>query len=387
MKKFITAAISVIFFGGAWSNPAGASQSAEPQDGVGCDTNFLAEAPSGAWCRQPGSSFDVFLHRPDASSQSVEVPVLYLLGGPGSLAAPQRQRFAALAQTSGRVILVPAIGDGILELDCHSDNAADAVWGIAPSAEDAVIYGREQQAAKLDRCFSQIHQTLATGMAADLGTETIARQLRTLRQSLGLPSWHIFAESYGTRISLALAASDPAGTLSQTLDSPETPWEDGFWHTGTNFFNALKVLSGYCRDHFYCPAKRLRLERDLLAGIAAQNAATGPAVALKDIRSGQIDAYARPTREQLLVSSFHALRSPVRAAILPYITASPKHMRERFGLLLDQLLYPGDGLNTGMHHLIRCRELPMERWYRALEGDKLKHPEMAPFLSYLAWRQ
>jgi len=387
MKKYITAALATSFFLTAWSSPADASPVYDEPAQRKCEVTFFRTANTEDRCRTEGGSFDVLLFRPEAAPLPDEAPLLYLLGGPGSLAAPQKRRFAALANTTGRVILVPAVGDSMLELDCHSDNAADAVWGIAPNAEDAVIYGREQQAAKLDRCFGPIRDTLKTGKAADLGTETIARQLVRLRKGFGLDGWHLFAESYGTRISLALAAADPVGTLTQTLDSPETPWEEGFWHTGANFFGALKVLSGYCRDHFYCPAKRLRLERDLLAGIAAQNPAASPAVALRDIRSGHIDAYTKPTREQLLISSFHALRTPARAAILPYIAASPKNMRERFGLLLDQLLYPGDGLNTGMHHLIRCRELPMDRWYRALDADRLSHPDMAPLLSYLAWRQ
>ncbi|MFC4348192.1 alpha/beta hydrolase [Kordiimonas lipolytica] len=292
-----------------------------------------------------------------------------------------------MAEKTQRVILVPAVADGLLHLDCKSDGASDAVWGIAAKAEEAIVYGRKQQAAKLDACLSRVREALDNGSFDPPGTLITAGQLYGLREKLGIQGWHLFAESYGARVSLALATLDRTGTLSQTLDSPETPWVDGFWHAGRNFFNALKELSSYCRSHFYCPAKRGRLERDLLRGIAQQNAATAAPVALKNIITGQIAAYAKPTREQLLISSFHALRTPARAAILPYIGSSPENMRERFGLLLDQLLFPGDGLNTGMHHLIRCSELPMAIWYRALEDDRLEYPEMAPFLSYLAWRQ
>ncbi|WP_286831388.1 MULTISPECIES: alpha/beta hydrolase [Kordiimonas] len=387
MKKFITTAAAITFFLGAFYSPANASLIKESSEPTICDGSFLAESAEEALCRFAGSFLDVYLFKPDTATDTIKAPVLYLMGGPGSLVAPQRKRFTALAKSTGRVILVPAVADGLQQLDCHSDNAAEAVWGIAPDPDDAVIYGREQHAEKMARCFGQIQETLSSGVADTLGTDSIAIQLQRLRQDMGIGAWHLFAESYGARVALALAARDTAATLTQTLDSPETPWVEGFWHTGENFHAALKTLSGYCRDHFYCPGKRTRLERDLLKGIANQNAVTGEPVALKDIRTGQIDAYARPTREQLLISSFHALRSPARAAILPYIVASPDHMRERFGLLLDRLLYPGDGLNTGMHHLIRCRELPMQQMYRALEDDKLRHPDMAPFLSYLAWRQ
>jgi|GEM_PF-2481886 len=387
MIKFITATALFLYFFGI--GPYCAVASTTP--GIGqvhnCDQAFLPAARSGEHCRHSDGPFNVYVFMPKDTETAARPPVLYLLGGPGSLVAPRKKRFAALAEQAQRVIIVPAVADALLQLDCQSDGASDAVWGIAANPEDASVYGREQQAARLDGCLSKVRLTSSDGSADLLGTSIIAGQLYGLREGLGVQGWHLFAESYGARVALSLATQDRSGTLSQTLDSPETPWVNDFWHTGRNFFNALKKLSSYCRSHFYCPAKRGRLERDLLRGIAQQNAATAAPVALKNIITGQIAAYAKPTREQLLISSFHALRTPARAAILPYIGSSPENMRERFGLLLDQLLFPADGLNTGMHHLIRCSELPMATWYRALEDDKLEHPEMAPFLSYLAWRQ
>jgi pimeloyl-ACP methyl ester carboxylesterase len=339
-------------------------------------------APESETCTWGSPPVRLHIFRPDA--EGAQAPLLYLPGGPGSHVAPQAQRFRAMASALRRPVLVPAFAEGLAALSCARDSEEDAVWGVGRTPEEAVLYTRERQQTKLDGCL----QVIRDGVGRVPGTDTMAAALVQLRALLSLTAWHVMGESYGGRLAAALAERDGAGTLSLVLDSPDTPWVDGYFHTGANFRAALIQLSGLCRDHFYCPAKKLRLETDLPAAVATYRAGA-TVVPLKHIGTGQITAYARPTREQLLISIFGALRTPERAAILPYIAAARDReaLLTRFGLLLDQLLYPAGGLNVGMFYTLRCRELPLARWYKALAEDMQQMPDLRPFLSYLAWRQ
>lgn len=314
-------------------------------------------------------------------------PLLYLLGGPGGRADVHVDHMKLLANRLGRPVLLPDTADSFPTLDCRRTDLDDAQWGVARKAEDAVFYTRALQERRLAACLEQVR--LTPDLVRDVSTSSQARRLMELRALLNLPRWVVMAESYGARVALSLAEMDGGHIDRLILDSPETPWVEKFWHTGKNFHEALTRLSELCRDEYLCPALRLHMEERLPEQIALFERDMVEPLALRDLYSRQVVAYARPTREQLLITTFMALRSPERMELMPYIAASnnDETLKKRYGLLLSQLLRPGGSLNVGFHHAVKCSELPLDRWYAALEEDRRALPNIAPFIEYLAWRQ
>ncbi|WP_417448898.1 hypothetical protein [Kordiimonas sp.] len=324
---------------------------------------------------------------PAPKGRAVAPPLLYLLGGPGGRGDVHVPHMELLAGRMGRTVLLPDPADSFPSLECRRADLDDAHWGIARAAQDAVFYTRPLQQNRLAACLEQVD--LGGDVLASIATQAQADYLEELRQVLAIPKWVVMAESYGARVALSLAKNAPAAITRLVLDSPETPWVDEFWHTGRNFHEALARLSEFCRDEYLCPAMRLHLEKRLPELISVFNRDLVEPLALRDLYSRKVVAYARPTQEQLLITAFMALRSPQRVALMPYIAASgnDETLKKRFGLLLSQLLKPGGSLNVGYHHAVRCSELPLRRWYGALAEDLRDYPEIAPFTGYLDWRQ
>ena len=314
-------------------------------------------------------------------------PLLYLLGGPGGRAEIHIPHMALLANTFSRPVLLPDTADSFPSLDCRRTDLDDAQWGVARSPEDATFYTRPLQEARLEACLAQV--AVGEDVQAAVSTDAQAARLKQLRESLGISKWAVMAESYGARVALSLSEQDGQAVERLILDSPETPWVQKFWHTGKNFHGAMTRLSELCRDEYLCPALRIHLENKLPEQIALFQRDGVEPLALRDLYSREVVAYARPTQEQLLITTFMAMRSPDRMELLPYIAASnnDETLKKRFGLLLSQLLRPGGSLNVGFHHAVRCSELPLETWYSALEADSESYPALAPFVDYLEWRQ
>ncbi|WP_020399018.1 alpha/beta hydrolase [Kordiimonas gwangyangensis] len=314
-------------------------------------------------------------------------PLLYLLGGPGGRAEIHIPHMGLLANTFGRAVLLPDTADSFPSLDCRRTDLDDAQWGVARAPGDATFYTRPLQEARLEACLAQVFVGEAVKTA--VSTEAQAARLKELREALGISKWAVMAESYGARVALSLSEKDRHAIEKLILDSPETPWVLKFWHTGKNFHEALTRLSELCRDEYLCPALRIHMESKLPEQIALFQRDGVEPLALRDLYSREVVAYARPTQEQLLITTFMAMRSPDRMELLPYIAASnnDETLKKRFGLLLSQLLRPGGSLNVGFHHAVRCSELPLEAWYAALEADSASYPALSPFVDYLEWRQ
>ncbi len=351
---------------------------------VPCSADTIVGGLSGS-CRWGDHGYRLMIFVPTQKAVG-HTPLLYLLGGPGILAVPQQSRFINLAERLGRPVLVPAFGDSLPSLKCAPDSEDDTLWGIGPDPGKTALQSRDDVVASLERCLSHLGPDAATGA---VGTDVFAHALANLRELLAVPRWNVMGESYGGRLALALAERDSQAIESLVLDSPDTPWVSGYYQIATNFRHSLRHLGRLCSKDYYCVAKRISLEQNLVMKIGAHTEAPDAIIPLKDTRAAQILAYARPTRVQLFISTFNALRQPDRAAFLPYIAAARRQdvFLERFGLLLNQLVRQSEGLNFGVFHSIRCRELPLAHWYRVLQNEKSANPELAEFLDYLSWRQ
>lgn len=384
MKKLITIALIYIALAPLGTPLFAQSETDQP---VKCSAGFLETSASTDLCVWSDMNTKLYVIHPKGGSSSSDEPVLYLLGGPGSKGNVHLNHMALIANRLGRTVLLPDPADSAPELECSQTDMDDAQRGIASTADAAIFYTRSLQQTRLDGCLEQIK--VSPALQGAISTKQQAARLMELREALGVKAWVIFAESYGGRLALATSAVDEAGISALILDSPETPWVSSFWHTGQNFKQALSILSELCRDQYRCPAKRLHLERRLPQIISVFEREDVEPLELKDFYTRQVVAYARPTQEQLFITTFMALRSSSRAELMPYIAAAPNDegLKKRFGLLLSELLRPGSSLNMGFHHIVRCSELPLETWYSALNADKAELPELTPFLDYLEWRQ
>ncbi len=387
MKKLITiTALTTCFLFGYFTAGSAASDPDNTNKIPACTADLYRNAKAVFRCVWSKHDIKLFVI-PAPTGGAANPPVLYILGGPGGRGEVHVGHMGLLAQRLNRAVLLPDSADSFPSLDCRRTDLDDAHWGISSKPEDAVFYTRPMQQSRLAACLDQVD--LRGDVLARISTEAQADRLMELRETLGTNRWVVMAESYGARVALALVEKEPASIDRLILDSPETPWVESFWHTGQNFHASLERLSDFCRNEYLCPAMRLHLEERIPALISVFNRDMVEPLALRDLYSREVVAYARPTQEQLLITAFMALRSPQRMELMPYIGASnnDETLKKRFGLLLSQLLKPGGSLNVGFHHGVRCSELPLARWYEALSVDIKQYPELAPFIEYLDWRQ
>ncbi|TNE66900.1 MAG: alpha/beta hydrolase [Alphaproteobacteria bacterium] len=355
--------------------------------------SIIEAAPGAATCRWLGHGRLIHFARPALPARDGR-PLLFLVGGPGAYAAPSKAHIAMLADRLGRTVILPDIfgsdtSDESLQraLRCRLRGKSSGPGGFAETAHDAEIVSRDLEAELLHACLLQLDLTPA--LRGAMSTGHTAAELKAMRQMFAIAGWDLLAESYGGRLALALAAVDGDAIGKIILDSPETPWNDGFFRTGENFAAALVQLSDLCRANSKCPARKLRLEEVLPARIAKYAADDQQAVGVRNGRTGAVEAYARLNREQMLTRVYMALRTPSGAAHLPFVSLaySDSDLQRRFLPFLSGLLDGGDDLSFSLYHSVRCTELPLGRWYAALEAEKQRYPNLAPFLDYLGWRQ
>ena len=265
-----------------------------PVPDVGSDDRLVdADCPG----EEVPSDLTVTCHRLELKDASLSVvvlhaadptgaPVLHLHGGPGGRAVLDRYRW--LAPRSGileghDVILVDQRGGGAStpSLDC-------------PELDDGPVDGFDGYRA--------CRQRLDDG-GVDRNSTTVERigaDMVTLREAMGLDSWHLHGVSFGTRIALELLRIDGGAVDSAVLDSPLPPEVDAYDDLPAGVLLALEVLEAGCLDWDACPHGLLEPLREVLAGLAYRAVAvtirSGEAVHYDDVRFVRLvsDALANP---------------------------------------------------------------------------------------------
>lgn len=150
--------------------------------------------------RAGSGTLDVFVMvlAPRGGAAATEPPVLMVPGGPGStytVGATIPWGLTAGLRRDRAVVLIDPRGAGRSRpsFDCAFDDRPRSClalfdeWGIDPAALTAVE------------------------MAGDA---------RDLRRALGVPSWHVYGRSFGTRVVQHLVRQDPEGVRTAILDAP-----------------------------------------------------------------------------------------------------------------------------------------------------------------------
>lgn len=325
-----------------------------------------------------------------------QMPLVLLTGGPGTAAEASLAYQRRLADHLNRPVFLAAPsgtwGPLAKRLSCREDAAPSD----GQAREETAGPAETPSGAMVESCLTMIRQQGLTRRLQD--TRTIARTLARLRQTLNIERWHVMGESYGARPALALAALDTSGTASVVLDSPETPHVPLYWQTAGNIDGALERLNALCRRDRACPARRRdfteiintivsRLEQSPRAQNADAAQPTGA------IPPGTGDA------ASVLANIALALRHRSSIAQLPYtlvewLQADAPGFRPSTAGTQDgrpdrqQDRQPDRALVTGLYHWVRCRELPMERWYGEAGTGPDRVSYMAPLITSLtAWQR
>ncbi|MFL6203792.1 MAG: alpha/beta fold hydrolase [Acidimicrobiales bacterium] len=180
-------------------------------------------------------------------------PVLFLHGGPGG---------AALKSGPDGVLAMPALkerdviiwdqrgtGDSIPNLNCPEKEQA-LVDALARPDPWAVELAANQHAVQ--ECRKRL-----TGDGIDLDhydTLTSVADMEAIRDALGVERWHLWGESYGTRLALAYAREHTDRVRSLVLDSVYPPEVGGVERAQSLVSSALQRLFDACAADAPCAA-------------------------------------------------------------------------------------------------------------------------------------
>jgi len=280
--------------------------------------------------RARSGTLDVFVMvlAPREGAAAAEPPLLMIPGGPGStytIGGTIPWGLTAGLRRDRAVVLIDPRGAGRSRpsFDCAFDDRPRSClalfdeWEIDPAALTAVE------------------------MAGDA---------RDLRRALGVPTWHVYGRSFGTRVAQHLVRLDPDGVRTAILDAP--------LDAGANLFS---------RD------RRAAEERSLgaLLDACARDVACAAAHPDAARRLAELDAR---LADPAAVAASEPLRQ-IRVALRGFRT---------LGALLRQSLYPLDGearqpavLDAFARHADGTTPLPTERLATMVEAIRWRSPPIA----------
>ncbi|MGE0667323.1 MAG: alpha/beta hydrolase [Sphingomonadales bacterium] len=221
-------------------------------------------------------SFPVVIFR-SPSTPVGEPPVLHLMGGPGQPAFIENDgqinawvQFvdgAAWARDRDHVTIdVRGVG-GLADPRLRCPQLSDVEWLLsldrlkdAPGGPEAEV---RRQVARCRDGFTREGVDLAA-----YDTAATAADLIALRKALKLPSWSIYAISYGTRLAQELMRRDPKGVHAAVLDSTSPLDVPTLAHLLPNLQHALDLLYADCAAQAECAGAYPDLAGDMARAVA-----------------------------------------------------------------------------------------------------------------------
>ena len=195
---------------------------------------------------------------PTRSPEKRADPVVYLAGGPGDVAPVEANALIAANFIRDRDILVVSQRGTMFSepaLTCASeDDFARELLGLRFYSEAT----RRAHLAATEACHRELTATGAD-LSAYNSTESAA-DFADLRRVLGLSTWNIYGNSYGSYLAQTLMRDHPEGIRSVILDSvlPTTyTIPENWWITRAGFDNLFQA----CAAETACNAAHPRLEQ------------------------------------------------------------------------------------------------------------------------------
>jgi pimeloyl-ACP methyl ester carboxylesterase len=190
-------------------------------------------------------------------------PIIYLTGGPGVSVAPYVSRLREHEVVRYRdLYILEQRGIGASGDYCphFSDTNRAALW--TESVYEAEVEAGERMRA----CFQA-----AAAAGVDLsGYNTIenARDVRALREALGLEQWNVWGISYGSHLGQMLLREDPQGVRAIVLDAIVPNDIGDLMRIGRWASLVLENIVSTCEDASVCQDLQARFDRALEKGKA-----------------------------------------------------------------------------------------------------------------------
>lgn len=180
-------------------------------------------------------------------------PFIYLEGGPGYASVYRewedygpsghaRWFFERVLNSGRSVVLVDTRGLGLAQpaLDCPSlDNAQWEELKLPPARRSTA---RERDA--MQDCLQAL--TAAGVTIEDYHSGQLGRDLKILREGLGIDQWNAYGVSYGAQSLLALLDADREGVRTATFDSPSYGRLDFLPGDQAAFDRAVEMVAEFC---------------------------------------------------------------------------------------------------------------------------------------------
>ncbi|MBV9172595.1 MAG: alpha/beta fold hydrolase [Chloroflexi bacterium] len=330
-------------------------QLAPPGVDISCELLTVAENRTTAESKSIKLAVDI-VHARDPNS--AEDPVLLLAGGPGegltrilpSLVAQGGPLDPLLADRTWIVLDQRGTGNSQPALDCPELTELSIPEQMTPVSDDDPMPGR---VAAMRACRDRL---LASGVdLTAYNTVESSADVADLRSALGLKSYDVYSESYGTRLALAVIRDHPDGVRSLVLDA-SYPLQAGLnADVAANYSRALKLVFDKCAADPACAAAYPDLQSTFDDLIARANA--DPSIInITNYRSG--DPVGVAVDGKLLTSLFfNILYTPNGIRALPAIISlfAQGHF-EILTLALSLSTAADLPLSWGMHFAVQCAE-------------------------------
>lgn len=291
-------------------------------------------------------------------------PVVFLAGGPGQAMSDfvDSTWSTSLGKRALRdVILFDQRGTGLSEplLDCAGidPDAFDA----NPANDSGVASDADKLRAALAACREgYVEQGIEL---RHFDTEQSARDLKLLREGLGIPAWNLIGTSYGTRLALEAARLDPNGIRSLVLNSTMT-MGDAF--EPAIFDDRVRILERLftdCAANDDCATAFPEL-RNSFESLRERLDATPLDVSVVLPDTGEVVDFEMdfPTFVGILMThlSFQpgVEMVPVFIDSVDAVTAGRRTLTDaQWQRILGPSLFQGGGLAVGLHLSVLCREV------------------------------
>jgi pimeloyl-ACP methyl ester carboxylesterase len=326
-----------------------------------CDSRYLADRPSGSMCIW-GDGNALYIYKPKIISNTV--PILYLSGGPGIVAGHNKNQLQHLADQTSRLVLSPAsyglYGDTIGSFDCLAADEAALKHKLGSNKRELINREYIPSLTFYEQCAEQLASKKR--LLIKYNTINFSNNINGLREKLSITSWVVIAESYGARLAITLAQAEDSSIKALILDSPETPWVDDFWDTSSLFEKAIKNLSKQCsKRKSMCPGRRPGLEHAINQSLE-QIVSGYDRDTIVSVTNGS-NTFIKLTGNDIIARLFNSLRNPKSARFLPYLAVSKRKSQflNRFEKTISFRTELDNLLSFGIHHYIRCTELPINK--------------------------
>lgn len=274
-----------------------------------------------------------------------------LAGGPGQSAIDAYAALAFAFRDIGRdhdIVLVDQRGTGASHrLDCAE---SDAVGG--GGLETTADASPEEIARLAARCLASLDVD-----PRRFTTSVAVRDLELVRERLGLPAWHLYGVSYGTRVAQHYARRHPARVRSLILDAVVPPDVALGPDIAPLADRALGLVFARCAADVDCAARFPDIETRTRAWLETLRASPLE-IEHEDLASGgtrRARFGARDLAAVLRLMSYSAQTASLLPSMLD-AAIEDGHVAPLARQARLQTASLGDSLASGMHHAVVCTE-------------------------------